>query len=504
MYLKSDRELFRRRVRFPWGCALVVVMLLVGAGFLAYQALPEMDNLLSVSVPTATPVPTPTPSAEYHISRAEDAYFDGSVGEAIAAYQQALDMEPNRTELYLTLARLLIYEGKPERGLEMARQALLRQPESARAWGLLGLAYDWLGLPEEAITFGKRAVQLDPTLPEAYAYLAEAYIDAGQWAAATDAINTGMELDATNVDVLRNRAYVLENQGNYYGAIERYRDALAVNDKLVHLYIGMGRNAGALGDLVRANAAYEDAVEVDPNHAMALDRLGWTQLMLGEYDAAEVNLLSALEQDPDLVDAYGHLGTLYFHQRNYEDAIELFGPGIRYGEARSRRRTVRFVITTEEGNSIGAEPQGPEVAVAQFVHPESFQAPLRGQFQSVDGRTDIQGSIRFDVLGGRYEVAVSGMPSAPSGKVYVGWFVNLTYPEGGLVHTAPIYSVASGQIELTGNTGSVKGPAIENYYNYALCYYMIDECDKAMPLIETALRINPQDANALQTWTLCQ
>ncbi|MGC9521080.1 MAG: tetratricopeptide repeat protein [Anaerolineae bacterium] len=496
----------------------MVLFALAGGGYLVYRLVGGLDpsdlpgnldfieslGFTGVSYPTPTPVPTATPTAGFYVSQAEDAYWQGSMGEALSAYQQALDREPNQVHLYLELASLLTYYGQPERGLEMARQAVVRQPENARAWALLGMAYDWLGLTEQAVIFCEKAVELDPTLPEAYAYLAEAYIDDGQWYAANEAIATALQLDAENVVVLRNQAYVMENQGNYTAAIAGYRDALEINDRLVHLYIAMGRNYGALGNLLSARSAFEDAVEVDPQHAMALDRLGWTQLLLGDYESARENLTAALEQDPNSADAHGHLATLYFHQRNYEDAIELFGPAIRLGEARSRRRTVLFLITEEDINAVGAEPEGDEVAYAQFVHPSELQTPMRGEFKAVDGGASVQGQIRFDVMSGRYQLSVSSLPPSPSGKVYIGWFLQLFYPEGTVVRTEPIYPAPDGLVEMSGETGTVKGPPIENYYNYALSHYLLDQCDQARPMIEIALRIDPEDANARRTLELCQ
>jgi len=503
MHVKSERELFRRRRRFPWFRTLLILGVLGAAATYGYRALRDFVEPFTPSA-APTPQPTPTPSAAVYVSAGEDAYFRGAVFEAIAAYEQALDMEPNQTDLYLELARLLTYYGQPERGLEMARQAVLRQPESARAWAILGMTYDWLGLPQRAIAYCERAVELDPTLPEAYAFLAEAYIDAGQWYAANETIARAAELAPDNVDVLRNQAYVLENQGNYSGAIAGYREALARHETQVHLYLAIGRNAGALGNLTVARNAYADAVEIDPFNVVALDQLGWSHLLLGDYDSARQYLVEALDLDPDAIDVYGHLGTLYFHQRNYEDALDMFGPALTYGEARSRRRTVLFSITTEDANGVGGAPEGREVAVAAFVHPSAIESPLRGEFRAADGTTGVRGMIRFDPVSGRYQLNAGGVPPAPSGKVYVGWFLPLYTPEGWVVRTDPIFPAPDGNAQLSGSTGVVKGPPIEYYYSTALSHYLLDQCDEALPAIEIALRIDPEDENALQTRELCR
>lgn len=502
MYLKSDRTLFRRRRRTPWGCLLLALGLIaIGLAYAYYSWGSVTPSTIMAGTPS--PGPTATPSAAFFVAEAEAAYLKGRFGQAIEAYQRALDLEPHQTDLYLALSRLLIFQNKPERGLEMARQALERQPENARGWALLCMAYDWLGLPDHALSLCEHAVALDPTLPEAYAYLAEAAIDDGQWLVANDAIATALELDETNVDVQRGRGYVLENQGNYYGAIEAYQQALEQHPGQIHLYLAIGRNAAALDNLLRGRKAYEDAVALDPDSVLARDQLGWTQLLLGDYDAARDNLQAALALDPAFADAYGHMGILYFHQRNYEDAIDMFGPAVEYGEARSRRRTVSFLLTLEDMDEVGIEPQGPEFASVEFTHPERFEDPLRAEFGEIGG-SSLLGHVRLDVMSGRYALKLSGLPPTPTGKAYIGWFIDLRTPEGWLVHTSPFFPSPGGSIELEGTTGVVKGPPIEYYYTYALCQYLLDRCDKAMPYIQTALRIDPQDANTLRTLELCQ
>jgi tetratricopeptide (TPR) repeat protein len=508
MYIKPDRKLRRhrghrrepKRYRFVW---VLLLMLVLGAGsYVGYLAMFKWDTQ-AAAFPTTTPMPTPTPSVGYYISEAEDARFRGSMVEAIDAYQLALNLEPNQTDAYIELARLLTLYGEPERGLGMAQQALIRQPDSPRALAVLGRAYDWLGMPDDAVRFCRQAVQVDPTLAVSYAYLAEALVDNGQWFAANDAIATALELDDTNVEVIRNQGYVLENQGNYYGAIDAYRNALEIDDRAVHLYMAIGRNTAALGNLYGAEDAYASAVEIAPDYAIGLDWLGWIQLLLGDYESAEANLLAAIEADERLGSAYSHLATLYFQQRNYEDAIEYFKPGIEYGEARSRRRVVRFVITAETVNGVGARPAGDEVARVELEHPVQLEGPLRGEFSGIYAGTSVEGRFRFEVMDGRYQITLTSLPPVPQGEVFIGWFVPLYTPEGTMVRTEPIFPSPGGAFERRDMTGVVQGPPIENYYTYALSYYLLDQCNQAMPHIRTALRIDPEDANALKTLELC-
>ncbi|MBN1487326.1 MAG: hypothetical protein JW981_06750, partial [Anaerolineae bacterium] len=139
-----------------------------------------------------------------------------------------------------------------------------------------------------------------------------------------------------------------------------------------------------------------------------------------------------------------------------------------------------------------------------FTHPTDLESPLRAQIKSSQNDvTDFSGWVRLNVVSGRFVVYMSGMPQPPADKVYVGWFLPLYIPEGRLLRIEPIIPSITGDVNLDGITGAVKGPPIEQYYTLALCYYFLDQCEDAQSYIEVALRIDPNDANALQTQRLC-
>ncbi len=504
MYLKSESYYLRpRRPRSPFWRILILLILIASSVYLLIQLWDEESGGLP-ALSTPVPLPTPTRSAVSFSAEAMDFYRGGQLTAAAEAYQQALDLEPGQADLYLSLARISIFRGRPDRGLVMAREALRLEPENAWAWAISGLAYDWLGLPDEAVTACDKAIELDPTLPEAYAYLAEAYIDLGNWAAANNTIDTALRLNENNTDVQRNYGYVLEVQGNYTSAIEAYRKALELHPGLPYLYLAIGRNQQALADIAGARESYEAAAESDPKSAAALDMLGWTYLLESDYDSAQRTLEQALEADATYSRALGHMASLYFQRRNYEDAIPAFEQAIRYGEAEVRRNATFFRVTLETAGQIPEEPGETEVGVAVFVSPVDSKGPLRAVFvESEEGTTPVRGYVRMDVLDGRYQVSLQGLAAPPSGQVYVGWFEPLKSAEGMPIHTEGMTPDAQGAVTLNSITGPVKGPPIEHYYTLALCYYFLDQCSDAQPYIDVALRIDPDDANALQMMQLC-
>ena len=76
MYLKSDRELYRRRRRLPWLRLLFMLVLIGGGAYGAYTMLLNAESPI-VTVMTPTPEPTATPSPAIYVAEAEDAYWSG-------------------------------------------------------------------------------------------------------------------------------------------------------------------------------------------------------------------------------------------------------------------------------------------------------------------------------------------------------------------------------------------------------------------------------------------
>jgi tetratricopeptide (TPR) repeat protein len=501
MYIKRNPYSFRRRRRRSSFLRVLILLLLIGAGiYLLFRLSSGPASVPMFNTPTL--MPTPTKSAVSYAAEAQDYYRAGLLSEAIVSYRSSLDLEPEQPDLYVELARVLIFSGRPEQGLDMTREALRREPENAWGWAVQCLAYDWLGMAQEAIGVCERAIRLDPTLPEAYAYLAEAYIDVGNWFGANDAIDTALQLDEQNVDVLRNYGYVLEVQGNYTSAIEAYREAVSNHAALVHVYLSMARNYQALGNISRAVEMYEAAAASDPSNPAPLDQLAAFYLLQGDYAEAQEYLNRALEIEPHHPRALGHLGILYFQRRNYEDAIPTLENAVRYGEAESRQEAVRFYVTLESVGQIGVEATGEKVAQALFVHPDDITYPMRAVVSGEEEGSSVEGRVRLSPLDGRYVLNIEGLPPAPPTQVYVGWFEPLFTPEGGMVRVE-LTPDGAGQVSIKGSTGPVEGPPIEHYYILALCHYFLDQCDQALPYVRVALRIDPNDANALETLHLC-
>jgi len=481
---------------------VLLLLILIAGGLYAYVLLQrrEIENPF-------TPTPTPTRSAYSYRAEAESLYLQGDLEGAIEAYQQALRLAPDDATLYPSLIRLLTIEERIGEAVELGERAVENAPDFAPAWAALGMAYDWAGRVPEAIDACLRAVELDPAYAEGYAYLAEAYADAGRWGEAVEAAQTALNLDPRSVDAHRDYGYVLETMGNWSGAVEEYRKALEIHPNLAYIYLDLGRNYLALTDTASAIEAFRRAVELDPDRAEALDRLGWTYFAIEEYERAQAYLEQAIEADPEYAPAYGHLATTFWVRRNYESAIPNFEKAIELAYRAARRKAYAFYVTVEPVQEETLYPSPDVVLRGELAWADEAQTRLVATLEPespVGPWAEAQGRLTLDVVSGRYTLSLRDVPSPAEGQVYVGWFEGLDALNGFPFSTGPLPLEGDGSLQWEGVAEPVRGPRIEHFYTLGLCYFYMAQCERAYPLFEAALEMDPQEQNALEGIRLCR
>jgi TolB-like protein/Tfp pilus assembly protein PilF/DNA-binding winged helix-turn-helix (wHTH) protein len=126
----------------------------------------------------------------------------------------------------------------------------------------------------EATDYFQRAIELDPSYALAHVGLADSYIHQAEWGRAPRA------------ETLDNAQVAAEN-------------ALALNDRLGEAYNSLGGIKDVRGDFEGAEAAYQRALELNPNYATTYHWYGaLLNSKLGRFEEALPLLLRAAELDP--------------------------------------------------------------------------------------------------------------------------------------------------------------------------------------------------------------
>lgn len=317
--------------------------------------------------PIFMPTPTPTRTANSYIQEAQ-AHFeagrvddpDPQVVDAIAAYRQALEIDPENVQVRAELARILVYSSSllstVEQRLERLEEARLEidaateiNPDDSNVQAIRSFVYDWNANSlyagdktrdylAEARQAAARAIQLDPNNALALAFYAEVLVDQQEWTQAEQYVRQAVEIDPNSMDTHRVHGYVQESLGNYNAAIQEYLKAAEITPNLTFLYISIGLNyrslaAGAALESVR-NQLYGEALNyfaraATINEALAVKdpipyvEIAKTYAQQGEFFIASRNAEKALAFDPSNLNTYGQMGSIYVQARNYEGALPI-------------------------------------------------------------------------------------------------------------------------------------------------------------------------------------
>jgi tetratricopeptide (TPR) repeat protein len=335
MYLSGSKWNVRRK-RPPLNLwrILLLLGLIGGAVYLERFLVPTVPPLF---VPTATPTRSP---ATYALEA--DSFFQaGRLDQAAESYHLAIEANPQDPDLYVALARVLVFAGRPQEAETEARNALLINPDLPAAHAVLGWALDFQGADRliEAEAEIQAALASDPDFALAHAYLAEILIDQyillneGDYRDAVVSADRAVQLDPNVVETHRARGYVLENTSNYEGALAEYERALTINPNLwmVHLAVGDMHLSQDVPNLDKAIQAYLNASAFDPTNPEPLRRIAKAYSNFGEYGKASQYANDAVSLEPSDAGLHGDLGISYFKNAEFEEAVAELSLAVRGG-----------------------------------------------------------------------------------------------------------------------------------------------------------------------------
>ncbi len=188
-------------------------------------------------------------NVDFHILRGMAArQCPGREGVALAAYHQALALNPKRPDAHYNLGNLLM-QNQPELALEHYHQSLALDSHDAKTWHNFGLALSRLERFSEALPLLRISLQLDPGVADAWCNLGLAYQG-------------------------------LDRQGAAMGA---FRQAIALDHRHAASHINMGN---ALVSCLKPDQALhylQRGAELDDSSAKALWNLSLAHLLLGDF-----------------------------------------------------------------------------------------------------------------------------------------------------------------------------------------------------------------------------
>ena len=237
-------------------------------------------------------------------------YFEeGRYSEAIQQYQVALDLDEENEAYLVGLGRALLSAGDHRAAAEKFQKAVDLSTEAELTSDVIETAYYYLGSisltegkPDEAVAHLKKALDVEPTDADAWYLLGAASIEADDIDGAIEALTRAVlfvpdyteayeklivayEEKGLEAEARYARGMLAYSEGRYGDAVTELEAAIAASPELASAYAGLGLARESLSEREAAIAAYQRAIELDPDSFSA--RAGLVRLGAEEAGAEE-------------------------------------------------------------------------------------------------------------------------------------------------------------------------------------------------------------------------
>jgi tetratricopeptide (TPR) repeat protein/class 3 adenylate cyclase/TolB-like protein len=239
------------------------------------------------------------------------------VQKALAAAQQAKQLNDKLPEVYLSLGSVLSATGKTDEAIGELKHALELAPNSDEVYRRLGQAYIASGKTGKAVLALKKAVQINPYYWDNFLLLGNAYFHGGDNAKALVAWQKVIDIEPDNFWGYENLGALYFTEGKYSESIPLYKKALQLQPS-ADVYANIGTADFYLKRYDEAIKMYQKAVELNPNLENNVGSLADAYRWAGRKDAANATYDKAislaykeLEVDPRDADTFQRLALYY-------------------------------------------------------------------------------------------------------------------------------------------------------------------------------------------------
>ena len=244
--------------------------------------------------------------------------------EAIPLYELVLEVLPDDPDTLSNMGNAYTNTGQLEQAMDCYQRAIEGNPLLSAAHINLGNLFFQQGHTDQAIERYHEAISIDPSAANAHNNLGTILLAAGRRDEAKASYQAALKYDADNPETLKNYGNILLSFGEIEDAADIMRQVVAIAPNWAPAQADLGLTLMRLDDFVPAREALERAVALEPTFIEAWNCLGNLLHLMELHDDCEQTLRQALQVEPNNPVTAFHLGTLYFGQTRFEEALTQF------------------------------------------------------------------------------------------------------------------------------------------------------------------------------------
>ncbi|MGB8689603.1 MAG: tetratricopeptide repeat-containing serine protease family protein [Microcoleus sp.] len=394
---------------------------------------------LGVNVPSA-PVATGPKADDFYI-QGVNRFYQGDFQGAIAAYDRAIQLNPNYAAAYFNRAETLLNSEDSKRALEDLNQGLRISPNNVEALLIRGSARQQLGDDQGATDDWNQVVRINPRYATDYSTRGRARFSLNDYRGAIEDFNQALKIvpNTPFTYILRSMAY--KNLQDYQSAIADCNQALQINPNFVLAYYTRAGVYFDSRDYQSAIADYDRVLRINPNVAKAYSNRGFVRYKLGDKQGASADYSQALRINPNVAVIYYYrgiarsdLGDKQGAIQDYQKAADLYqqqGKKDDYQDALNRIRKLENNAPTRPTSTTLLSVNGSLIPGKSSVLPVEGSLFEKHSFEGRGGQ-----SVTITVESRDFDIFVlifgpDGKPLAQNDDVSRSTSVTVTLPASG-------------------------------------------------------------------------
>ncbi|MBS1953935.1 MAG: tetratricopeptide repeat protein [Cyanobacteria bacterium SZAS-4] len=260
----------------------------------------------------------------------------GNLDEAEQAYRRVLVNSPFNCVALEKLALVCLMTGRAEEGRKYLNNAIKINPKNAESFINLGIAQRMMGNFDDAISSIRQAISLGAEIPESYINLGDALKDGGQTQEALSAYERAIALNRNCVQAHNALGAHWLEVGELEKSLPHLKKVVVIQPDFVQGHHNLGILYQNLGRFDDAISACKKAIALQPN-PLSYANLGnaylYSYYLSNQPEKLELAVDAfnqAIKLQPELALAYNNLGQALREQSRFDEAIENYKTGLQY------------------------------------------------------------------------------------------------------------------------------------------------------------------------------
>ena len=257
---------------------------------------------------------------------------------------------PSAYQSYLEGYGYMLDDKKKENidiAIALFKQAIKQDSYYASAFAGLGDAYlkkykstRAPGMVDKVQSSCKSAIEISDSLAKPHITLGILYTETDRFEDAVKEFEQALHCDPVNSDALNELALTYEKFGKQDKAEETYKKAIDLKPNYWAAYHSLGGfYLGQISRTEEAKKMYLRSTELMTENILGYNNLIATYYMLDQNESAEAMFEKSIAIKPN-ADAYSNMGTIYFFQQRYADALNMYKGAIDLGEDLGEREVI--------------------------------------------------------------------------------------------------------------------------------------------------------------------